>query len=71
MNELDEEQQWVTDYIDRMMKDKKYVEDSYHRIQTQKMFDWAETQVNATEINISKEEFLSMNKEHHHEHGEG
>jgi len=71
MSALDEEQQWVRDYIDRMMKDKKYVEDSYHRIQTQKMFDWAETQLNATEINISKEEFLAMNKEHKHEHGEG
>ena len=70
-NALDEEQQWVRDYIDRMMKDKKYVEDSYHRIQTQKMFDWAETQLNTTEINISKEEFVSMNKEHQHEHGEG
>jgi trigger factor len=69
-NALDEEQQWVRDYIDRMMKDKKYVEDAYHRIQTQKMFDWAETQVNATEINISKEEFLNMNKEHQHKYGE-
>ena len=70
MNALDEEQQWVKDYIDRMMKDKKYVEDSYHRIQTQKIFDWAETQLNPTEINISKEDFLSMNKEHQHEHHE-
>ncbi len=76
MNALDDsssgsEQQWVRDYIDRMMKDKKYIQDSYHRIQTQKIFEWAETQVNATEINTSKEEFLTMNKEHQHEHGEG
>jgi trigger factor len=65
---LDEEQQWVRDYIDRMMKDRKYVEDAYNRLQTQKIFDWAETQVNAEETPISKEEFLNMNAEHQHHH---
>ncbi len=29
---MDEEQEWVSDYIDRMMKDKKYVEDAYNRL---------------------------------------
>ncbi len=68
---LDEEQQWVRDYIDRMMKDKKYVEDSYSHIQMQKMFDWADTQVQPVETLITKEEFISMNEEHKHVHGEG
>lgn len=68
MQALDEEQQWVRDYIDRMMKDRKYVEDAYNRLQTQKLFDWAETQVNAEETAISKEEFLKMNEEHQHHH---
>ena len=68
MQALDEEQQWVRDYIDRMMKDRKYVEDAYSRLQTQKIFDWAETQVNAEETPISKEEFLNMNAEHQHHH---
>lgn len=71
MGALDEEQQWVRDYIDRMMKDKKYVEDSYNRIQTSKMFDWAETQVKPVDTPISKEEFIAMNQQHQHEHGEG
>ena len=62
---LDEEQQWVRDYIDRMMKDRKYVEDAYSRLQIQKIFDWAEKQVNAEETSISKEEFMKMNEEHH------
>ena len=44
MGAMDEEQQWIKDYIDRMMKDQKYVEDAYHRIQTQKIFEFAETQ---------------------------
>lgn len=70
MNALDEEQDWVRDYIDRMMKDRKYVEDSYHRIQTQKIMEWAEGQVQTTEVPVSKEDFLAMNEQHRHEHGE-
>jgi trigger factor len=65
---LDEEQQWVRDYIDRMMKDRKFVEDSYNRLQTQKIFDWAETKINAVETPVSKEEFIHLNEEHQHHH---
>jgi trigger factor len=68
MQTLDEEQQWVVEYIDRMMKDRKYVEDAYNRLQTQKVFEWAETAVNATETPISKEDFVKMNEEHQHHH---
>lgn len=68
MSALDEEQDWVRDYIDRMMKDRKYVEDAYNRLQTQKMFEWAESQVAAQETVISKEEFIRMNETHQHEH---
>jgi len=65
---LDEDQQWVRDYIDRMMKDRKYVEDAYNRLQTQKLFDWAETQINAEVTPITKEDFLKMNEQHQHQH---
>jgi trigger factor len=70
MNMMDgeNEQEWVKDYIDRMMKDRKYVEDAYNRIQTQKLFEWAETQVNATDTLISREDFIHMNEEHQHQH---
>lgn len=63
-----EEQEWMRDYIDRMMKDRKYVEDAYNRLQTQKLFEWAETKLNATEQVVSKEEFIKMNEKHNHEH---
>jgi len=65
---LDEDQQWVRDYIDRMMKDRKYVEDAYNRLQTQKLFDWAETQINAEVTPITKEEFIKLNEQHQHQH---
>jgi trigger factor len=70
MGAMDEEQQWIRDYIDRMMKDQKYVEDAYHRIQTQKIFEFTESQTAPVEIAISKEEFIAMNAEHQHEHHE-
>ncbi|MBS1576448.1 MAG: trigger factor [Bacteroidetes bacterium] len=65
-----EEQGWVNDYIDKMMKDRKYVEDAYSRLQTQKIFEWAETQVKPEEKEISAEEFTKMVEEHqqHHHH---
>jgi trigger factor len=67
-NTMDTEAPWINDYVDRMMKDKKFVEDSYHRIQTDKIFSWAETQVNPVEKEISAEEFTKMQEAHHHHH---
>ena len=42
---MDEDQPWVNDYLDKMMKDRKFVEDAYNRIQTSKIFEWAETKL--------------------------
>jgi trigger factor len=63
-----EDQPWVKDYIERMMKDRKYMEDAYTRIQTQKMFEWADTQLKPTEIEIAAEEFTKMVESHQHHH---
>ena len=62
------DQPWVNDYIEKMMKDRKYVEDSYNRIQTQKIFEWAETKVNPADKEISAEDFTKMAEEHKHHH---
>ena len=63
-----EDQPWVNDYIEKMMKDRKYVEDAYNRIQTQKIFEWTETQVKPSEKEMSAEEFGKMVEEHQHHH---
>jgi trigger factor len=63
---LSDDQPWVNDYTEKMMKDRKFVEDAYTRIQTQKIFEWAETQVKPTEKEISAEEFTKMVEAHHH-----
>ncbi len=63
-----EDQPWVNDYIERMMKDRKYVEDAYTRIQGQKIFEWADTKVNPTEKELTAEDFTKMVEEHQHHH---
>lgn len=68
MNQETEEQGWVNDYIEKMMKDRKYVEDTYNRVQTQKIFEWAETQVRPEEKQISAEEFAKLVEAHQHHH---
>jgi trigger factor len=65
---LSDDQPWVNDYIEKMMKDRKYVEDAYTRIQTQKIFEWTETQVKPAEKEISAEEFTKLVEAHQHHH---
>ncbi|HEX9510794.1 MAG TPA: trigger factor [Puia sp.] len=63
-----EEQPWISDYVQRMMQDKKFVEDTVHRIQTEKVFGWAESRIHPTEKPVGREEFQHMQEEHQHHH---
>lgn len=63
---LGDNQQWVDDYANRMMQDRKFVEDSYHRISTDKLFNVLDGQVTAKEESISADDFAK--KLHHHHH---
>jgi trigger factor len=63
---LGDDQKWIDDYVERMMKDKKFVEDSYHRISVEKLFSTLESQVSAKEESITAEAFAE--KLHHHHH---
>lgn len=65
---LSDDQPWVADYVEKMMKDRKYVEDAYNRIQTQKIFEWAATQLKPADKDISAEEFTKMVEAHQHHH---
>ncbi|MFI5187269.1 MAG: trigger factor [Chitinophagales bacterium] len=68
MGSLDEEQPWVKDYVEKMMKDRKYIEDAYNRIQSQKILDWSETKLIPEEKEISAEEFTKLVETHQHHH---
>jgi len=63
-----EDQPWMADYVQRMMQDRKFVEDTVHRIQTERVFGWAGTLIQPTEKAISKEDFGKMQEEHQHHH---
>ncbi|KAA2245674.1 trigger factor [Chitinophaga agrisoli] len=60
---------WLDSYLDRLMQDEKFVDQTYREMVTQKLFDWAETKVDLKEEEITAEEFAKLpHKHHHHEH---
>jgi trigger factor len=66
MGALGDNDQWLEDYAVRMMQDRKFVEDSYQRISTEKMFSALETEVQAKDEAIEAEKFADMLNHHHH-----
>lgn len=63
-----DDQPWVNDYTERMMKDRRFVEDAFNRIQTQKIFEWGTTQLKPTDKKIEADAFTKMVEEHQHQH---
>jgi trigger factor len=56
----------LEDYAARMMQDRKFVEDSYQRISTDKLFNAIEAEVTAKEEKISSEKFAEKLSQHQH-----
>jgi trigger factor len=65
-----DEQPWVEDYVNKMMQDKRFVEETYQNQRTNKMLAWVETQVKPTDKAITAEDFNKLNEEHQHHHHE-
>jgi trigger factor len=57
---------WLDEYANRMMNDKKFVDETYMRLQTEKLFDLLESKSEKIEEPITLEEF--QHKQHHHHH---
>ena len=66
MSVLDESQGWVNEYVNRMMQDRKFVEDTYHRLQNDKVLEFAETKVKPVDKEISVEAFHELQHQHQH-----
>lgn len=66
MQALDESQAWIGEYVNRMMQDRKFTEDTYHRLQNEKALEWAAGQVTAADKPISVEEFHHLQQQHQH-----
>jgi trigger factor len=58
----------VEDYVNKMMQDRKFVEETYQNQRTNKMLQWIETQVNPVNKDITAEAFNKLNEEHQHHH---
>jgi trigger factor len=65
---LDGNMSWMESYVDRMMQDEQQLDTSYRRLITEKIFQWAESQVKINEKSITAEEFNKMQDKHNHEH---
>lgn len=59
----------ATQYLQALGRDKKYVQESYNKVVTRKLFDWLVSQADLEEKIITKEEFQLLPQKHHaHEH---
>lgn len=63
---MDNDLSWIDSYIDRMMKDEKQVDQAYHRLITEKLFSWTDTQVKPAEKEVTPEELTGMQHHHHY-----
>ncbi len=68
MNLADGNLEWLDQYVDGLMKDEKQVESTYRKLVTEKVFNWAEQQVQKNEKEVTGEEFIKMNEEHQQQH---
>ncbi len=57
---------WLDSYADSMLKDKKFIENTYYQLQTTKLFNILEEHVNVIEDIVTPEELAGM--QHHHSH---
>jgi trigger factor len=57
---------WLDSYADSMLKDKKFIENTYYQLQTTKLFNILEQQVNVIEDVVTPDELTAMQHNHHH-----
>jgi trigger factor len=57
---------WLDSYAESMLKDKKFIENTYYQLQTSKLFNILEEQVNVIEDIVSPEQLNAM--QHNHQH---
>jgi trigger factor len=61
---------WVEDYINKVSKDSKVMDETYQQLHFQKLFAWLETQFPTVEQEIEEEAFFKLADPHamHHTH---
>ncbi len=59
-------QEWLNQYAEDALKDKKFIEESYHEIRSKKVLDELDKTITAAEKEIDFETFKGMLHHHHH-----
>ena len=54
---------WINDYANKMMNDKKYVEEAHNKIQLEKLFGYVATQIKTNVTPIDVEDFIKKEQE--------
>ena len=57
---------WIESYADNMLKDKKFIENTYYQLQTTKLFNTLEGQVTVSEKTVTPAELAAMQHDHNH-----
>ncbi len=57
---------WLDSYAESMLKDKKFIENTYYQLQTTKMFEVLESLVNVQEDSVTPEQLAGMQHNHAH-----
>jgi trigger factor len=57
---------WLDSYVDSMLKDKKFIENTYYQLQTTKLFNILESKVNVIEDVVTPDELTAMQHNHSH-----
>ncbi|HEX8356072.1 MAG TPA: trigger factor [Segetibacter sp.] len=61
-----EEAPWLDSYAESMLKDKKFIENTYYQLQTTKLFNILEQQVTVVEKTVAPAELTAMQHNHSH-----
>jgi trigger factor len=57
---------WLDSYAESMLKDQKFIENTYYQLQTNKLFLLLEGKVNVIENTVTIDELNAMQHNHHH-----
>ena len=68
MSGMDLESDWVEPLIKKQLEDKKFSDELYNRIITDKLFFTIEQHVNLQDTTVNAEEFTKLPSAHHHHH---
>lgn len=69
--DAEEDAPWIENYLQKVTKDDKMMDDTYRQLLYQKLFSWLEEQFATTEQEIQEEEFFKLpdpHAAHHHHH---